>query len=93
MKVVTNICYGGFELTDEMVEALHANGVFDDSILRTDPRLVKMVEAHGNPWKPCSGTMYKVVEIPDKSTDYLITNYDGIETLYYVLDGKIHAAQ
>ena len=37
--------------------------------------------------------IYKVVDIPDESTDYLITDYDGIETLYYVLDGKIRVAQ
>lgn len=31
-----------------------------------------------------------VVEIPDESTDYYIEDYDGVESVIYVVDGKIH---
>ena len=34
----------------------------------------------------------KVVEIPDNFTDYEINDYDGVETLIYVIDGKIYHA-
>ena len=30
-----------------------------------------------------------VEEIPDTATDYMISEYDGAEEVYYVLDGKI----
>ena len=34
-----------------------------------------------------------VVEIPDGATDWDIYEYDGLETIIYVLNGKIYYAE
>ena len=31
-----------------------------------------------------------IVEIPDESTDWMLDEHDGAETIWYVVDGKIH---
>ena len=84
MKLVINETYGGYGygVADEF-EALVAK--YEDE--RTAPELVAFVEGH-----PDDCGDLNVVEIPDESTDYLIDEYDGAETVYYVVDGKIHFA-
>ena len=82
MKLVINGTYGGYGygVADEF-KAL-VGKYWDD---RTAPELVAFVEKH-----PDDCGDLEVVEIPDESTDYLINEYDGAETVYYVVDGKIH---
>lgn len=84
MKIVINNCYGG--ISEE-----HAK-------LRTDPDFVKKVERgyKGNEktefmghWLDVKLEELSVAVIPDEATDYLITDYDGVESLYFVLNGKI----
>ena len=84
MKLVINGTYGGYGygVADEF-EALVEK--YEDD--RTAPELVAFVEGH-----PDDCGDLNVVEIPDESTDYLIDEYDGAETVYYVVDGKIHCA-
>lgn len=87
MKLVVNSCYGGFNLPDEVLEELGYSHV--DSInIRGDLRLIKMVEENPERLK-CAFSRLEVVEIPSAATDYEIDDYDGIETVTYVLDGKI----
>lgn len=83
MKVVINICYGGFGLSKKALEWLKTNGLdmnlydrYDDS-LRSNPLLVKCVEELG---KKANGEFAKlrVVEIPD-GVQYVIEEYDGVE--------------
>lgn len=38
-----------------------------------------------------SSSCIEIVEIPDNATDWRLIDYDGVETLYYVVDGKIKA--
>ena len=93
MKIVINRCYGGFGLSDECSEALGgvrqetgwghyyefpANKYKTD--LRTDPRLIELMEQKGSKW--CSGDFakLKIVEIPD-DIDYYISDYDGMEAV------------
>lgn len=93
MKIVINSCFGGFGLSDECSEALggvrhetsytHYYTFPDEKLktdLRTDPRLVELMETKGSEW--CSGEFaeLKVVEIPD-DIDYCISDYDGMETV------------
>ena len=89
MKIVINVDYGGFSLPKEFCKK-YGMDRFDD-IERTDERLVKFVESHKNGVKIQYGKLV-VEEIPDTATDYMIFEYDGAESVYYVLDGKIYEA-
>ena len=75
MKVVVNDDWGGFSIPKEVVEKLGLQNVYDD-IDRSNPELVKWVEEHPD------GTSLVVREIPDGSF-YVISDYDGVETIYY----------
>lgn len=89
MKMVINECYGGFSLPEEFCE----NFGFDsyDDIDRTNPDLIDFIEAKGGEVR--HGCAHLVVEeIPDEVTDWEISEYDGYESIIYVLDGKIHHA-
>ena len=84
MKLVIDGTYGGYGygVADEF-EALVEK--YEDD--RTAPELVAFVEGH-----PDDCGDLNVVEIPDEVTDYLIDEFDGVETVYYVVDGKIYTA-
>lgn len=85
MKIVINECFGGFSLPKEFCEKYHMDKY--DDIDRTDERLVSFVESRGRVKENCA---YLVVEeIPDNATDYMISDYDGAESIYYVVNGKI----
>ena len=82
MKIVVNADFGGYgynvsEQYKDLVER------YEDD--RTNPELVAFVENHPN---DCGDL--KVRTIPDNTTDWDIQDYDGDETLIYVVDGKIH---
>lgn len=88
MKIVINRDYGGFRIPKELVNELHVADEWDYyDVSRTDPRLIKGVENGSD-----NGGDLIVLEIPQDATDHMITEYDGKETLYYVIDGKIHCA-
>ena len=89
MKMVLNKCYGGFGLSAEAREALGVD--WYDDLDRTDARLVEMVEADPEAVRS-SFAKLQVVSIPDETTDYHIDEYDGFETVTYVVDGKLHWA-
>jgi len=89
MKLVINKEYGGFDLSDEACEMLDCNR-YDYDYNRTDEKLIAVVEKLG----ARASTQYSrlvVVEIPDEATDYDIREYDGYESVIYVLDGKIRS--
>lgn len=85
MKLVINRSFGGFSLPKEFCEQYGFESAYAD-IKRDDERLINYVGkgceiAHG---------FLTVVEIPDNATDYMINEYDGLEEVIYVVDGKIH---
>ena len=90
MKIVINSCFGGLSLSESCAQALGCDTYPDDNI-RTDARLIEMVEADA---EFASGHCAKlqVVEIPDSATDYYINEYDGAEDIIYVVNGKLHWA-
>ena len=88
MKMVINTCYGGFAIKDEVLERLGLDEDADD--LRYDPRLIAEIERLGSKAVSEYYSRLEVVEVPDNATDYRISYYDGIETVLYVVDGKIH---
>lgn len=95
MKFVLNKCYGGFGLSekasDELKSKLNLEEFFDWEIARNNEALIEIVERLGS---EADGRFSKlvVVTIPDENTDYEIDGYDGMETITYVLDGKLHYA-
>jgi hypothetical protein len=86
MKLVINKDYGGFGygVADEYEDFVRG---FDCEGKRADPELVAFVESH-----PDECGDLEVVEIPDTATDWEIDEYDGWESITYVVDGKLHHA-
>ena len=84
MKIVINKDYGGFGygVADEYEDFIRG---FEGD--RTNPELVAFVECH-----PDECGDLEVVEIPDTATDWEMDEYDGWESVIYVVDGKIHHA-
>lgn len=89
MIMVLNKSWGGFALPREFCREYN----FDryDEIARDDPRLVEFVKSHGGLYEG-DGVRLRLVEIPDTMTDWEKNDYDGIETITYVVDGKIYHA-
>lgn len=61
-------------------ESIDPKGDFDHIALRTNPKLIELMETKGSKW--CSGRFaeLKIVEIPD-NVDWVITEYDGLEQI------------
>lgn len=94
MKMVLNKSWGTFNLPEEFC-SLYGLTTFEEreAVERTDERLIAFVEAHNaKESKPTKKKRLKVVEIPDEATDWEFNDYDGIESITYVVDGKIYHA-
>ena len=95
MKLVLNKCFGGFSLSVRACKKLFDLGVkeFEDDyweeIDRNNEHLISIVEQDA---ESASGgcANLEIVEIPDNATDWMIDEYDGWETVIYVVDGKLH---
>ena len=86
MKVLISNEYGGFYLPAEVKRYVGEDR--DCLIDRADKRLISFMET-GNYIKYNCPEMC-IVEIPDDATDYKIIEYDGLEHVIYVLNGKIY---
>ena len=60
------------------------------SYRRDDEKLIAFLE---NPYNAKYVRNIKIVLVPDDATDTLLVNDDGYETLYYVQNGLIYAAE
>ena len=89
MKMIINDCFGGFGVRQEVLDELELN-YFSEEELRTAARLIEEIENGKDVSDDCAEL--KVVEIPDESTDYYLDEYDGLESITYVLNGKLHWA-
>lgn len=87
MKIVINECYGGYGLSNWALKELGIE--YAEDIARTDSRLIYLVEYDA---ESTSGRYaeLEVVEIPDNATDWEINEYDGLEEIIFVVDGKLH---
>ena len=83
MKIVLNRNWGGFSLPKKFCE-MYGYSKYDE-INRTDSKLIAFVEKNPDEVKDL-----KVIEIPDDNTDYMIDEYDGFESIIYVIDGKLY---
>ena len=82
MKIVVNANFGGYgcdvsEQYEDLVDRYEND--------RANPELVAFVENH-----PDDCGDLAIMTIPDNATDWDIQDYDGNETLIYVVDGKIY---
>jgi hypothetical protein len=83
MKVVINICYGGFGLTygayARYLELTNqkASDISKRDIARNDPALIQVVEEMGEAANDLCAEL-KIVEIPE-DVDWYIEDYDGNE--------------
>ena len=85
MKVVINSAFGGFCLPKGFVEQYDLESHWDfDGNTRTSAELISYIEEHGP-----EDTDLEVVEVPDNVTDWEIHEYDGMESIICVIDGKI----
>lgn len=91
MKIIINRCYGGFEVAGPLEEWEHRERCSCDA-RRTDPEAIAILEQYGS--DACSGphARLKVVEIPDEATDWELDEYDGVESITYVVDGLLYHA-
>lgn len=88
MRIVVNACYGGFGLSEKAVEIL---GVDEFEIERTNEKLIELIESKGSEFVGAKYSKLKIIDLPADCTDYTIVEYDGMETIYYVVSGKIYS--
>lgn len=91
MKVLFNNCYGGFKFSKAFMKA-HPE-IEGKEYSCTSPELIKMVEDFGLEQASDNFSALAVAEVPDEATDWWIDEYDGYESVYYVIDGKRHMAE
>lgn len=95
MKIVINDKFGGFSLPDGFIEEHNLSWAeiedyewgdyYPGYKKRACPKLVQYLEEHPN---ECGSLV--IIEIPDETTDWTVSDYDGLETLHYVVDGKLY---
>ena len=86
MKFALNRAWGSFKLSQEFCSLYPEFRPYSD-IKRDDPRLIEFLENHDG--KMGDVVLVSLAGIP---TDYMINDYDGKESLIYVVDGKLHFA-
>lgn len=86
MVIILNKCYGGFCIPQALCEA-EGLSPYED-IERTDARLVDFVLEHGVITEGHSKLV--PVAIPDEATDWELNEYDGFESITYVINGKLY---
>ena len=87
MLYVINANYGGFSVPDEVMNTLgcgrYAFDYSDD--IRTNEVLIAWVREHCNN----VGNDLALINIPDNATDWELNEYDGLESITAVVNGKI----
>lgn len=89
MKIVVNGTYGGFHYPEafcQRYDVKRYDWMYDDNDeYRFDTRLIDWVEKN-----PQDSEGLCVVNIPEGTTDWQTHEYDGLESIICVIDGKIH---
>lgn len=77
MEIVINKCYGGFGLSQKALDMLGMKNFYEKDVLRTDPKLIKVVRALGEEANDRFSKL-EIIEVPD-DVQWQIEEYDGIE--------------
>ena len=90
MTFILNKCYGGWSISDFAKEQLGLDSNYPSMDEVNTKKLAELINKYGS--EKCSGcyALLKVVEIPDNITDWDVIEYDGIERIAYVVDGKLN---
>jgi hypothetical protein len=89
MKIVVNDTFGGFHYPEEFCKCYNDSpydwmDYTDDDEYRFHDNLIDWVETN-----PQDSEGLRVIDIPDNVTDWQIHEYDGLESIICVIDGKI----
>lgn len=84
MKYVINRSFGTFKVPAELCDKYGYFEYDDSKKMRTNPTLIRYLEENKN-----AETSLVIVDIPDRATDWELSEYDGYESLTVVVDGKI----
>lgn len=88
MKIVIHVNYGGFHYPEKFCQCYGVERYdwmdYDYDEYRFDIRLIDWVEKN---LQDSEGL--QVINIPDNATDWQILEYDGLESIICVIDGKI----
>jgi len=86
MKIAVHRGWGIFYLPEEVRGALGCEEYeYDDYMKRNDEKLIAALEKYN------TDREIMIIDIPNEATDWVISDYDGVETIYYCLDGKIYS--
>ena len=89
MKFVLNKCFGGSSLSDWAAKQLNLDSRYVYGADYDSPEVIDLIERYGSEKVSGECAKLEVVEIPDDATDWEIEDYDGFESIIYVVDGKI----
>lgn len=97
MLIVLNRAYGGYSVSKEFRRYWNNKyntdlGVydFDEHSMRTDPVFISELKNFGIEKASGPAAALEICKLPDDNvTDWIMNDYDGIETIYYVQNGKI----
>lgn len=83
MKYVINNEFGGFSVPANLIKENNwDNKYLYSEEIRTDIKLIEWVENHPD-------DELAIVDIPEEATDFMVNDYDGKETVFAVINGKI----
>lgn len=91
MRFLLNKKYGTFCISDFAKGKLCCDTNYPDDHdehLRED--LMDLIVIYGSEKISGKNAKLKIVEVPDDITDWTTINYDGCETLIYVLNGELY---
>lgn len=91
MKYIINTTYGGFTIPTEVMDYLSLYSRYDtNEDIRTDPYFIDWVQ-NNRAKLATKGRKAElaVVEIPDNATDWRLEEYDGLESITAVVNGKL----
>ena len=92
MLFVLNKCYGGWSLSEQAAEILGLDTRYPELDSAMTEKVANLIREHGSEFVSGRCARLRVVELPDNFTDYEVNEYDGIETITYVVDGKLYHA-
>jgi hypothetical protein len=88
MKIVIHVNYGGFHYPEKFCQRYNVGRYdwmdYDNDEYRFHDLLIDWVEKN-----PQDSEGLRVVNIPEEATDWQVHEYDGLESIICVVDGKI----